>query len=52
MCDTAIGIARRIEHVEEPVAAASVDAVPLGIDEQIVGIAAYFDACDGRTLTH
>lgn len=52
MGDTAIALALRIEHVEETLAAADVDAMPPGIDEDIVGIAACFDAGDGCTLAH
>src|SRR5262245_15804489 len=52
MRHTAIGVALGREYVEETVSATDVDAVPLGIDEHIAGVAAGFDARRGGTLAH
>src|SRR6202023_3190296 len=41
--DASISVPFRVEHIDDAVAATCVDAVALGIDEEIVGVAA-----DGR----
>src|SRR5262245_44364306 len=41
-----IGIPIRFQYVQMPVATADVDALALGIHEQIVRVTARFDCCD------
>src|SRR5262245_49854635 len=52
MGHTAISAALCRKHIEETVPTTDVDAVPLRIDEYIVGVTAGFEARCGGTLAH
>src|SRR5262245_54142476 len=52
MSRAAVTIAVRLEHVQASVAAALVDAATLGVEEQVVGIAAGIDCCNVASVLH